>query len=61
MKYLTKGEISFIFLEFKVSNGYVFENKDETAHGRRYRKLKFVTSKANVIEFRRYHDNGGKA
>lgn len=44
--------------EFQVFNGYVSENKDETSNGRRYRKLRLVTSKANVIEFRRYYDNG---
>lgn len=40
--------------EFQVSNGYVLEDKEESNYGRRYRKLKLVTSKANVIEVRRY-------
>ncbi|XP_068732299.1 uncharacterized protein [Montipora capricornis] len=44
--------------EFQVFNGYVSENKDDISNGRRYRKLRLVTSKANVIEFRRYYDNG---
>ena len=52
-------EFSFVSLEFQVDNGYVSENKDETTYGRAYRKLKLVTSKANVLEIRRYYDNGG--
>lgn len=40
--------------EFQVSDGYVSEDKMECNYGRRYRKLKLVTSKANVIEVRRY-------
>lgn len=44
--------------EFKVFNGYLSENRDEFSYiGGRYRKLKVVTSKASVIEIRRYYDS----
>lgn len=59
MKQPTNPGVSFVSLEFQVSNGYVSENKDVTTNGRKYRKLKLVTSKANVMEIRRYYDNGG--
>jgi len=36
----------------------VSENKEESNHCRRYRKLKVVTSKANTLEIRRYYNNG---
>ncbi|XP_074634597.1 uncharacterized protein LOC141893119 [Acropora palmata] len=42
--------------DFQVFHGYVIANKDETIFGRRYRKLTLVTSKANVVHMRRYHD-----
>jgi len=41
-----------------VSNGYVSENKEESSNGRGYRRLKIVTSKANVVEIRRYYNGG---
>ncbi|KAJ7378190.1 hypothetical protein OS493_024137 [Desmophyllum pertusum] len=53
------AEISFISVEFKVSNGCITEDKEESNYGRRYRQLKLVTSKANVIEVKRY--NNGEA
>ncbi|KAL9965944.1 hypothetical protein ACROYT_G029813 [Oculina patagonica] len=40
--------------EFQISNGYKVEDKEETNYGRQYRRLKLVTSKANVIEIKRY-------
>ncbi|XP_067031346.1 uncharacterized protein [Acropora muricata] len=42
--------------DFQVFDGYVIANKDETRYGRRYRKLRLVTSKANVIQIKRYYD-----
>lgn len=44
--------------EFKISSGYKVEEEERTNYGRRYRRLKVVTSKANVIEVKRYNDNG---
>ena len=56
------ARISLMFLEFQVSNGYKVEEKEETNYGRRYRQLKLVTSKANLIEVRRYtNSNGGRS
>lgn len=56
----TTAEVTIFYTperEFQVSNGHVSENKDGRNFGRQYRMLKIVTSKANVIEIRRY-DNG---
>ena len=49
-----------MYIEFKISNGYKAEEEERTNYGRQYRRLKIVTSKANVIEVKRYIDNGGK-
>lgn len=44
--------------EFQVFNGNVFESKEEYRNGRSYHRLKIVTSKANLLEVKRYRDNG---
>lgn len=62
MQWPLNARLSLTFLEFQVSNGYKVEEKEETNYGRRYRRLKLVTSKANVIEVRRYsNSNGGRS
>lgn len=55
------AEVSFLYIEFQISNGYKAKDEEQTNYGRRYRRLKIVTSKANVIEVERYSDNGGRS
>lgn len=52
--------VSVLYIEFKISNGLKVEEEERTNYGRRYRRLKIVTSKANVLEVKRY-SNGGKS
>ena len=47
-----------MYIEFKISDGFKAEDEEEQNYGRRYRRLKIVTSKANVIEVKRYSDGG---
>ena len=47
-----------MYIEFKISNGLKAKDEEQHSHGRQYRRLKIVTSKANVIEVKRY-SNGG--
>ena len=49
-----------MYIEFQISNGCKAVEEERTNYGRQYRRLKIVTSKANVIEVKRYIDNGGK-
>jgi len=47
-----------MYIEFKISDGIKVEDEELYNYGRRYRRLKIVTSKANVVEVKRYSDGG---
>lgn len=49
-----------MYIEFKISDGFKAEDEERHNYGRQYRRLKIVTSKANVIEVKRC-SNGGKS
>lgn len=43
---------------FKVHNGYLAENERKRSNGRAYRRLTIVTPEGDIIQVRRYNDNG---